>query len=125
MSPNRLLHFQNNWGFFPDVFYLIESPLAGGKNVHDNIDVVHENPARLSLTLDATRPIIVPGLQSLSNTVDNGLELPVTGAGANDEIINVRGKVLNIQQDDVYALLLFDGVDDGMSELENIQNVLR
>ena len=99
--------------------------MTGGKNVHDNIDVVHENPPRLGLTLNAARPIIVPGLQGLGHAVDDGFELPVTGAGANDEIINVRGKVLNIQQDNVRALLLFDGVDDGMSEFENVQNVLR
>ena len=99
--------------------------MAGGKNVHDNIDVVHENPARLGLTLDAARSIVVSGLQSLGNAVDDGLELPVTGTGANDEVINVRREVLNIQQDDVCALLFFDGVYDGMSKFENVQNVLR
>ena len=125
MPPNRSLHFQNDRGFFPDIFQLVEGPLAGGKNVHDNIDIVHENPARLGLTLDAARSIIVPGLQGLGHAVDDGFELPVTGAGANDEVINVRGEVLNIQQDNVCALLLFDSVDDGMSEFENVQNVLR
>ncbi len=125
MPPNWLLHFQNNRGFFPDIFQLIESPLTGGEHVYHNVDVIHENPPRLGLTLDAARPIIVLGLQGLGHAVDDGLELPVTGAGANDEIINVRGEVLNVQQDNVCALLFFDSVNDGMSEFENVQNVLR
>ncbi len=125
MPPNWLLHFQNDRGFFPDVFQLIESPLASGEDVYHNVDVIHENPPRLGLTLNAARSIVVPRLQGLSHAVDDGFELPVTGAGANDEVINVRGEVLNIQQDDVCALLLFDGVDDGMREFENVQNVLR
>jgi hypothetical protein len=50
--------------------------------------------------------------------------LALAGAGADDEVIDVGRKLANVQQNDVFTLLVFNGVDDAVCEIENFQNIL-
>ena len=66
------------------------TPRASGReDVDDDVEVVHEDPARLGEALDAARQQAVVVLQPLVDPVVDRLGLAVGVAGADDEVVGV------------------------------------
>ena len=111
-----LLNLDDNRRFFPELFQLIKFALADREDVHHGADVVHQNPAGLRCSFTAAR-LGVTGLESVFfDAVGNGLQLSFAGAGAYDEIVHMRRQLAQIEQDNVFALLILDGVDNVVSK---------
>jgi hypothetical protein len=84
------LNLDDKRRFFPQLLQLIELALTGREDVHYCVNIVDENPAGFGCTFTAAR-FGVAGLERVFfDAVGNGFQLPFTGAGADDEVINVR-----------------------------------
>jgi hypothetical protein len=84
------LHFQYDRRFFPHFFQSIEFPLTEREDVNHNVDVIHQYPARVGVAFDAARLAFILLVSVFGDAVDDGFELPLTRAGAYDEVIDVR-----------------------------------
>jgi hypothetical protein len=84
--------------------------------MHHDAGVVHQHPAGLSRAFAAARLGVTGDKHVLFDSVGDGLQLPFTGAGAHDEIIHVRRQLAQIEQDNVFAQLVLNGLDDVVSE---------
>lgn len=61
----------------------------------------------------------------LADFIDGGIgesiEHAVTRAGANDKIIGKGGYIFDVHQDDVFALFVFEGINDITCKVQCIQ----
>jgi len=55
------------------------------------------------------------------DAVGNRFQLPFAGAGAHDEIIHIGRQFAQIQQYDVFTLLVFNRVDDVVRKFQFVQ----
>jgi hypothetical protein len=47
---------------------------------------------------------------------------PVTGAGADDKIIGKGSNIFYIEQDNIFSLFIFQGVDNGAGKFKCVQS---
>ncbi len=84
------MNLNYNGCFFPQLLELIKLALAERKNMYHCTVVVHQNPARFGGPFAAAR-LGIAGLKRIFfDTVGNRFQLSFTGAGTDDEIVNVR-----------------------------------
>src|SRR5215217_7057073 len=107
----------------PELLEAVEVPRLGREDVHDDVEVVHEDPAGLVDALDAAgqEPVVV--LEPLADAVVDRLRLPVRVAGADDEVVRVAQHAPEVELDDVDRLLvggvvLDEGGQAGALELD-------
>ncbi len=81
------------------------------EDVHDHVAVIRDDPLAEREAVGIERAALVIGLDAVLDFVRDGLELRLRGAGANDEEIGERGKLAQVENDDV--LRLFVGGDAG------------
>src|SRR3954452_6708212 len=90
----------------PELLEAVEVARLRGEDVDDDVEVVHEDPARLGDALDAARKQAVVFLQALVDAVVDRLRLAVRVAGADDEVVGVAEHAAQIELDDVDRLLV-------------------
>lgn len=82
----------------------------------DHVAKIHYNPAITRITLFLSFSFVF-----LTNVVNGAVgkrvKHAVTGTGANDEVIGKGCYFFYIHQDDVFALLVFQGVNDVTSKI--------
>ena len=71
-----------------------------------DVEVVHEDPARLAEALDPARQQAVVLLEALVDAVVDRLRLAVGVAGADDEVVRVAEHAAQVELDDVDRLLV-------------------
>src|SRR5205823_12692344 len=66
--------------------------LFRSEDVHDHVEIVHQDPVRSRGTLHAPWQRVVLVLQALEDAVVDRLGLPVGVAGADQEVVGVRSE---------------------------------
>ncbi len=95
--------------------------LVGREEMHHHIAEVHDDPAIAGLALFASFFAMLCADRFL-NGISQGIQHAITGAGAENKIIGKRCNFLDIEQENVLALLFFESVDDSMCEFKRIQS---
>jgi hypothetical protein len=84
--------------------------------VHDHVAKVQNEPAFARLALHAAFfLVIIPS--GFQHTLGKRVEHTVTGPVTDDEIIGKRCNVLDVKKQDVFALLVLQGIDDFMGKV--------
>ena len=82
--------------------------------MQNDIPKVHQHPAIFSQAFLTTADVVLLVFLSdlIRDRICQGLYHPVAGASADYEIISERRVFMNIQEQDVFPLLIFQCVDD-------------
>jgi hypothetical protein len=107
-----LLDAEQRLGFVPELLELVALALGGRKQVDDDVPKVDQHPAAFSLALNTRGLEPVLFARRLAHALSQSLELAITGAGGDDEIVGERTQGLDIEQDDVFGLFSFQGVNE-------------
>lgn len=94
--------------------------LVGRKEMHNHVAVIEQEPAIPGLSLHAAFFLVI-FLCRFQHGFGKRVQHAVAGAVADDEIIGKRCDVLDVEQQDVFALFVLKGVDDFMREFECVQ----
>lgn len=86
----------------------------------NHIAIVHDHPAVAGM------PLLFPLLSMFfadffHGGIREGIEHAVTGTGANDKVIGKGNDILQVHQDNVFTLFVFQGVYDFAGKFERIQ----
>ena len=107
-----LLDAQQDVGFLPEAFQIIEFALFLAKDVHDHVAVVHQHPAAVRLAFDRDRQPAVLILDGFAHALGDGANLAVAVSCADDEKIGDNRIGAEVEQDDVLGFLTFDSIDN-------------
>ncbi len=88
--------------------------------MYDHIPVIENEPTFLCLPFHAAFFLVVL-LGGFGYGFRERVEHTVTGAVADHEVVGKRRDVLDIEQQDVFALFVLQGGDDFMSKFECVQ----
>jgi hypothetical protein len=116
----QLLHSQQHFPLAPQLFQLVIIALVGREEVHDHVAVVHYQPAVAGF---AFQPAFLFMLCThvIYDRFCQGVQHAVAGAVADDEVVGEGGNVFQIEQQNVFALFFFQGVDDGAGKFKCVQ----
>jgi hypothetical protein len=91
-------------GVPPQPLQVVVGPLLLEEHVHDEVDEVEQDPARLVLPLAAQRagPLLTAGALDL---LGDGADLAVAVAGADDEVVGDDERLGDVEDEDVAGLL--------------------
>jgi len=84
--------------------------------MNDHIAVIDKNPTRFDNAFAPTRLEIILLRGVFFDPVGDGFQLPLAGAGAHDEVIDVGRKLAQIELHNIFALFVLNGVNNAMSE---------
>ena len=83
--------------------------------MHNDVSIVHQDPALLGLTLQAAAYFIL--ITKLTDqVVSQCIQHAVAGTGTDDKIICKVGDFLDIEQKDIFPFFLFQDVDSSSSD---------
>jgi len=88
--------------------------------MHDHISKVHHQPAFARLTFDAASFLVI-FFCGFEHALGQRVQHTVAGAIAQDEIISKGCDILDVKQQNVFALFILQGVDDFMCKVECVQ----
>lgn len=89
--------------------------------MYDYIAVINNDPAVTGKAfLFAFLPVLLSHF--LQYGIGQCIEHAVAGAGAYHEVIGKRNDVFQVDQNDVFTLFIFEGVDDFTGKVECVQN---
>ena len=94
--------------------------LIGRKEMYDHVAVVHHQPAFARLSLDATLFLVIL-FQGFQHALGERVQHAVAGAVADDEIIGKSCDLFDVEEQDVFALFVLQGIDDFMSKIKSVQ----
>ena len=94
--------------------------LVGRKEMHDHVTVIHDEPAFARLSLHASLFLVV-FFQGFEHAFGERVQHTVAGTVADDEIIGKRSDILDVEQQNVFALFVLQGFDDFMGKIESVQ----
>lgn len=88
--------------------------------MNDYITVIHYQPAIAGFSLFATF-LFVLFAGAFQYSFGQGVQHTIAGAIAKDKIVGERGNVLDVEQQDVFTLFLFQGMYNGASQFKCVQ----
>ena len=86
----------------------------------DDRAVVDQLPPRGPLAFDEERTHAL-GAQRLQQGVRQGLALALAVGGGDDEVVCQRGDTVDVEEQDVFSLLVVEQIDDGVSQFGCVQ----
>ena len=86
----------------------------------DHIAVIHDHPAVAGEALFFAL-FSMPGADILDDGFGKGVDHAVAGASANNEIIGKGDDIFQVDQDDILALFIFQGIYDFAGKFECVQ----
>src|SRR6267378_908315 len=89
----------------PELLEPVEVARLGREDVHDDVEVVHEDPTGLTEPLDPLRQQAVLLLHPEVDAVVDGLGLALRVARADNEVVRVAERAAEVQLDDVRRFL--------------------
>src|SRR3954449_11599226 len=90
----------------PQLLEAVELAHLGDEDVDDDVEVVHQDPARLAGALDTARQLAVVLLEALVDRVVDRLGLAVGVARADDEEVRVARHAAQVEHGEVEGLLV-------------------
>ena len=88
--------------------------------MHHNIAVIDYQPAGIGLPFDVAFPFML-NERLLDDTISQGIQHTIAGGSTDDEVIGERNEFFNIQQEDIFAFLVFQGIDNCVCKFKCIQ----
>ena len=115
-----LLQSQQHLAVFPQFFDLIKIALVGGKEVDDDIAVIHDDPAVAGIPL-FFRLLFEHFADIIDGGIGERIQHAVACTGADDEIVGKRGNAFKVEQDNIFPFFIFERVDDLTGNIKRIQ----
>src|SRR3954464_6713915 len=107
----------------PELFQPVKGPRLRREYVHDAVEVVHEDPARLAVAFDATRQQSGRALQLEVNGVVDRLRLALGVARADHEVVRVADRVAQVEQPHVDRLLVVRDLRDPLGQRQRLARI--
>jgi len=98
------LYSEDGDSVFPERFELIELALMGRQHVNYHCSVVGQEPSRTNPLL--VKSANIAGFKSIEDGFPYGIELALTVAGANEEIVREGAGASHVEQCHIDCLLL-------------------
>lgn len=92
----------------------------GRKKMHNHIAKIHDEPAFTRLTFHTSLFLIVL-FCGLEYAFGERIKHTVTGAVADNKIIGKGCDILDVEEQDIFALFVLQGIDDFMCKIESVQ----
>ncbi len=89
--------------------------------MHHHIAIVQQHPAGFGAALDAEGAALVALAQVFVQPLDERLELAFAGAGADDKVIGKAGQAADVEEQNVLAFLVGNGVYNFVSQVNCVQ----
>ena len=86
----------------------------------NDITVVHDQPTGIGLSLDVTFPFML-FKSFFDHPIGQSVQHAVAGGGADNKVIREGSNFFYIQQDNIFAFFIFQGVDYCMCKFKCIQ----
>lgn len=86
--------------------------------MNNNMPIVNQDPTGSGIAFNVKRMKFVRFLDLFGNTLNDGLKLPLTAPAANHKIIGNHGSFADVQQGDVFTLLVCDQISDMPGEFD-------
>src|SRR6202034_339948 len=90
----------------PQLLQAVERAGFRREDVHDDVEVVHQDPIPLAQPLDAARQQPVLALAALEDAIVDRLRLALGVARADDEVVGVPEHTAQVELDDLAGLLV-------------------
>lgn len=103
-------------GVAPEQFQIVVIAAVGIEEVDDDVDVIDEDPGGLVIAGHAVA-VMAEGGGALVDGVGDGADLPVGGAGGDDEVVADGAEAAQVEDDDVVASHLRDQAGEFEGEL--------
>lgn len=107
---NRDVRQIDRFGVAPEALELVISTGGFGKDMHEEIAVIHQNPFGCIVPFDADRNF-AGLLQLLFDFVADGMPLARIGRRADDKEIGERGNFANVENPQIGGFFRFGGPD--------------
>lgn len=88
--------------------------------MHDHVAEVHHQPALLRSAVHAAFLFVVV-FHGFEHALGERVQHAVAGAVADDEIVGKCRDILDVEEQDVLSLFVFQGFDDLMCKVECVQ----
>jgi len=88
--------------------------------VNHHVTVVEHDPSTGRIAFDLSFLLVVLA-DGFVHALGERVEHTVAGAVADDEVIGERSYILDVDQQDVFAFFIFQGIDDGAGKFESFQ----
>ena len=90
------------------------------EKMDNNITVIDHQPPGLGFAFDPAFSFMrCQGF--LDHSIGQSVQHAAAGGGANDEVVGERSNFLNIQQNNIFPLSVFQGIDYGVCKFKCIQ----
>lgn len=116
-----LLNAHHDRGLAPQSLEVVVAALFWQESMHDDVAVIHEDPAVLRFTFCTPGKNAVAIFELLPDMLNDCFELPIAVAAENYEKIRDGRNLPHVHQDDAFTLPVRSYVHDCASEIDRFQ----
>jgi hypothetical protein len=116
------LHPEDRFGPTPEGVEVIIIALLGAEDVHDNVAVIEQEPARVQRTFLMMGQDAVL-FQTQFNVFKDGADLALAVTSTEDEIVRKTTEVADIQQNDIAGLLIAGDFHGAAGYIDTFQSL--
>ena len=87
----------------------------------NHVTIIHNDPAGIGCPFDATFFVVLLA-RFVIDTVRKRVQHAVAGAGADHKVIGKGGDLLDVDQNNIFTLFIFQGFNDGTCKCKSVQN---
>ncbi len=88
--------------------------------MNNDITIVHDHPSSIGLSFNSAFPFML-FMRFFDYSIGQGIQHAVTGSSTNNEVIREGSNLFYVQQENIFAFFIFQGIDDGMRKFKCIQ----
>ncbi len=85
-----------------------------------NITVVHHQPTGVGLSFYPAFPFML-FTRFFNHSIGQSIQHAIAGGGTNNKVIREGGDLFDVQQENIFAFFIFQGIDNGMRKFKCIQ----
>jgi hypothetical protein len=86
----------------------------------NNIAVVHDQPTVVGFSFYSAFPFMF-FMRFFDHSIGQSIQHAVAGGGTNNKVIREGSNLFNIQQENIFAFFIFQGIDNGTRKFKCIQ----
>jgi hypothetical protein len=86
----------------------------------NNITVVHDHPSSVGLSFNSAFPFML-FMRFFDYSIGQSIQHAVAGGSTDNEVIREGSNLFYIQQENIFAFLIFQGIDNGVRKFKCIQ----
>jgi hypothetical protein len=93
-------------GVAPEIFEVVEFAHVAAHDVDDHVEIIQDHPGGVDGAVGSARALVVLFFEILLDFIDNGAEVRLAGAGADNEVISDAGDLAEVEDDNVFCLFV-------------------